>query len=231
MKKEEERTIKYTKMFWLFIIASYFGLLLEGLYCLFKFGKWESHVVSIYGHLCIIYGIGAVLYYIFNYIFKKQNFFLRFFIYACLGTFVELVAGLILEFGLGMYAWSYRNSFLNFRGHICLFMFIVWGLFGLFFEKCDPYVDKLLKFTRKKVCKIITPILSIILAIDFAFTGVCIYRWSERHYYELPSNALEKYIDKKYDDEYMSKRFMEWHFFDDSSLKSNNDKEKNKDVG
>ena len=224
MKKKEEKNIKYTDMFWLFIIACYFGLILEGLYCLFKFGKWESHVVSIYGHLCVIYGVGAVIYYIFNYIFKKQNFFLRFIVYACLGTFVELVAGLILEFGLGMYAWSYSNSFLNYRGHICLAMFIVWGLFGLFFEKCDPYIDKMLKFTKNKFFKIITPILSVLLVLNLVFTGICIYRWSERHVGKTPSNKLEKYIDKKYDDKYMSKRFMEWHFFDEESSKNNTNK-------
>lgn len=211
---KKESKIKYSHLFWLFIAASWFGLLLEGLYCLIKFGKWESHVVSIYGHFCIIYGVGAVFYYCFCTLFKDKNIVLKFFVYAFLGTFVELVCGLLLDYGLNMRAWSYANSFLNYHGYICLFMFVVWGLFGLFFELCLPTLHKLLKLTENKALKIILPIFTAFMIFNLSFTAICIYRWSERHKGLNASNKLEKYIDKKYDDDYMSKRFMEWYFID-----------------
>ncbi len=211
---EEKSKITYSDLFWLFIAASYFGLIIEGFYCLIKFGKWESHVVSIYGHFCIIYGVGVVFYYIFCNYFKKKNIFLQFIIYAFLGTFVELVCGILLDFGLGMRAWSYENSFLNYRGYICLFMFIVWGLFGIVFEQFIPLIKKCLKITYNKFFKIILPIFTIFMIFNLLFTSICIYRWSERHRELKPSNRLEKYIDRKYDDKYMSNRFMEWYFID-----------------
>lgn len=210
----KENKIKYSDCFWLFIFASWFGVILEGFYCLFKLGKWESHVVSIFGHFCIIYGVGVVFYYIFCNIFKKENKILQFIVYAFLGTFVELVCGLLLDYGLGMRAWSYANSFLNFRGYICFFMFIVWGLFGLFFEWCLPYVRKVLKLTHNKAFKIILPFFTVFMILNLSFTTMCIIRWSERHKGYIPSNNIEKYIDKKYDDKYMSSRFMEWYFID-----------------
>ena len=213
--KKEKINIKFTDMFWLFIIASYVGLIMEGFYCLIKFGKWESHVVSIYGHFCVLYGFGVVFYYVFSKLYKDQKLWLRYIVYCSVGTFVELIAGLLLEFGLGMYAWSYKNSFLNFRVHICLFMFLIWGIIGLAFEKCDPYIDKMLKITHNKFCKIITPFFVSFMVVNLTFTGICIYRWSERHVGEKPSNKLEKYIDKKYPDKYMKNRFMEWFFYDE----------------
>ena len=169
--KNKKFSIKFTDLFWLFIIASYVGLIMEGFYCLIKFGKWENHVVSIYGHFCVLYGFGVAFYYVFSKLFKDNKLWLRYIVYACLGTFVELVAGLLLEFGLGMYAWSYSNSFLNFRGHICLFMFLIWGIIGLLFEKCDPYIDKLLKIVHNKVCRIITPFFIVFMVLNLTFTG------------------------------------------------------------
>lgn len=212
---EKKNKIKYSDLFWLFIAASWFGVLIEGLYCLVKFGKWESHVVSIFGHFCIIYGVGVVFYYIFCSYFNKKNLFLQFFIYAFLGTFVELVCGILLDYGLGMRAWSYANSFLNYRGYICLFMFIIWGLFGILFEQFIPLIRKGLAFTKYKIFKIILPIFTIFMILNLSFTALCIYRWSERHKGLNPSNGIEKYIDKKYNDKYMSNRFMEWHFNDE----------------
>ena len=209
--------IKYCDLFWLFILSSWFGVILEGFYCLIKFGKWESHVVSIFGHFCIIYGFGTVLYYISCNLCHKLNIFLKFLIYAVVGTFVELMCGLLLDYGLGMYAWSYANSFMNYHGYICLFMFIVWGLFGLLFEYFLPLVNKLLGKLHHKIFSYIVPFFTTFMILNLVFTGICIYRWSLRHKNIQSHNSFERYIDKKYNDDYMAKRFMEWHFNDEKN--------------
>lgn len=210
---KNQSNIKYTDLFWLFFIASYFGLIMEGLYCLIKFGVWENHVVSVYGHLCIIYGIGIVFYYLITHHVKNLNFVLKFLIYAVLGTSIELICGLLLKYGLNMMAWSYENSFLNFMGIICLRMFIIWGILGFIFEKVNIYIEKFVKITRKKILDIIAYILTILLIIDFTITAIAIVRWANRHNYnDRPNNKFEEYIDKKYNDEFMKKRFIEWYF-------------------
>lgn len=207
--------IKYSDLFWLFIIASWFGLILEGFYCLIKFGQWENHVVSVYGHFCIIYGIGIVFYYTISHYIKNLNIFLRFLIYACLGTFVELICGLVLKYGLNMMAWSYSNCFMNFMGLICLRMFLIWGVLGFLFEKTNKFTEKFVLFTRKKIFNIIVPIFTVFMIFNFVITGVAIIRWAGRHNNNiLANNKFEKYIDNKYNDKYMEKRFIEWYFID-----------------
>ena len=211
MKKEVD--IKYSDLFWLFILASYAGLLLEGFYCLIKFGKWESHVVSVYGHFCIIYGVGIVFYYLVSHYIKKFNIFLRFLIYACLGTLIELLCGLLLKYGLNMMAWSYSNCYLNFMGLICLRMFFIWGILGFIFEKTNKYTEKFLKLTRNKIFNVIVPIFTIFMIFNLTITAFAIVRWSERHNnHSNPSNKFERYLDKKYNDKYMENRFIEWYF-------------------
>ena len=218
MKKYD---IKYGDLFYLFIFASWIGVILEGLYCLFKFHVWESHVVSVYGHFCIIYGFGIVGYYIISHYIKKLNIFYKFIIYAFVGTMVELICGLVLEYGLHMYAWRYTNSFLNFKGHICLSMFIVWGIFGIVFEKITPYIHKLVSITRNKFFNFILPFFTAFMIFNFTVTGVAIVRWAQRHDGNHSSNKLIQHIDRKYNDDYMSNRFMEWHFFENNKESGN----------
>lgn len=54
------KPITYENMFWLFMIGSVLGVILEGIWCLIRAGHWETHVVSMWGPFCIIYGFGAV---------------------------------------------------------------------------------------------------------------------------------------------------------------------------
>lgn len=214
MKKEVD--IKYSDLFWLFIIASWVGLVMEGFYCLLKFGKWENHVVSVYGHFCIIYGVGIVFYYTLTHYIKKFNIFIRFLLYAFLGTFIELVCGLLLKYGLNMMAWSYENCFLNFMGLICFRMFVIWGILGFIFELTNKYTERFVKFTRKKIFNIIVPFFTVFMIINLLVTSVAITRWSYRHNHSyVKSNGIMNYFDKKYNDKYMSKRFIEWYFIDD----------------
>ena len=56
----DRNPITYRKLFWLFLIGSVTGVVLEGLFCLVSKGAWETHVVSVYLPLNPLYGIGAV---------------------------------------------------------------------------------------------------------------------------------------------------------------------------
>nr|MCR5787480.1 putative ABC transporter permease [Bacilli bacterium] len=153
-------------------------------------------------------------YYAISMYINKLNIFLKYLLYASVGTMVELICGLVLEYGLNMYAWSYKNSFMNFKGHICLFMFLVWGIFGVLFEYTTPYLRKFLNLTRNKVFNIILPFFTAFMIFNFTVTGIAIVRWADRHKGIEATNKITKHIDKKYNDKYMEKRFMEWHFFE-----------------
>lgn len=205
-------------MFWLFMTGSLFGAVLEGLYCLFIHGHWETHVVSMWGPFCILYGIGAVGYYIGAVKLKDQSRFVRFLIYGCVGSGIELICGLLLEKGLNMYAWNYSGQFLNYHGHISLAMTVAWGLLGLLFEFCVPPVDRAFGKLKGGSWDIAVKILTVFMAVNFIFTGICIVRWSSRHKGRDPRNRFERYIDSRYNDEYMQERFIEWNFLDGITL-------------
>lgn len=207
-------TITYPKLFWLYIIGSLLGVLIEGLFSYYVRGRWEMHVVSMLGPFCILYGIGMVDFYIGTCLLWNKNIFVKFLFFALSASFLELIAGLLLEFGLNMRAWNYTRQFLNFRGHISLQMIISWGILGTLFSFLVPLINKYFSIFNKKVLRYITYILSIFMVLDLVFTFICINRWKERRIEESPSNNLEAWIDHKYNDEYMQHRFIEWRFLD-----------------
>lgn len=71
-------SIKYQTLFWLFMIGSVLGFLLEGLWCVIKTGHWEHHVATIWGPFCIIYGIGAVAAFLISQLLSGRHVLLQF---------------------------------------------------------------------------------------------------------------------------------------------------------
>ena len=204
--------ITYSKLFWLYIAGSLAGTGLEGVFCVFKYGHWETHVVSLLGPFCIIYGIGAVGCYVGYTILYRKSKWIQFTLYVLMGFSLELLCGLLLEFGLSMGAWNYSNHFFNIRGHVSLQMSLVWGIVGMAFSIIVPYIEVVLSKAEKKTWKVGCAIFTAIMAVDILLTSAAICRWSGRHFDIPPSNVLEQTIDQRYNDEFMKKRFCEWQF-------------------
>lgn len=215
--KKEQKTapkITYQKLFWLFLIGSFVGVLLEGLFCLVRYGHWETHVTSVWGYYNILYGVGAVLFYVATVLLWNKNAIWRFVCIAIAADILELGAGLLLEFGLNMRAWSYLNNFLNFRGHICFSMTLAWGAIGTAFSYVVPYIEKVFAKMQHKAWDIACIILSVIIFIELIFTTICIIRWKLRHFGKQAITAFAKFLDKYYNDNFMKKRFCEWRFLE-----------------
>ena len=65
-KIEKEKIMNYfVKLFWIFMIGSFLGFVAETIVVLIKEGHYECRQGLIYGPFVQIYGIGAVVYYLF----------------------------------------------------------------------------------------------------------------------------------------------------------------------
>lgn len=206
----EKYGIERPELFWLFFFGSLLGVLMEGVYCKFVRRVGDPRrfhlgtVLHPLRHRC-----GGVL--------RRerrlggQKKWQKFLLFGCLGSGLEVIAGAILEFGLGMYAWDYSGQFMNFRGYVSLGMTAAWGAIGLLFSFAVPYVDGAYAFMQTHAWHIAYVILSVFLTIDLAFTALCLVRWAERRYDIPPLTKFEQFIDEKYDDVFMQNRFIEWH--------------------
>ena len=87
----------YSNMFWLFMIGNILGVILEGIWCVIRNGRWETHVVTIWGPFCLIYGVGAVGGYLASALLSDKKILTRFAAFAAIGTVVEYVSSMLLD--------------------------------------------------------------------------------------------------------------------------------------
>lgn len=211
--KTNHKSELFYKMLWLLLIFSVFGLILEGLFTHFARGQWESHVNTVWGPFCIIYGAGAVGCYLCGMKLKNANPIVQFLVFCAVGDIVEYFAGWLLAWGLGMEAWNYNQSFLNIKGRICFVSTIVWGLLGLFFVKyVFPIYDNLYGKLNVNFINVVSLAMTVFMVINIAVSITAFVRWSGRHNGRPPRNRVSSYIDNKFDDDFMSAKFMEWKF-------------------
>ena len=213
---ERNKAVTYDKLFWLFMAGSILGVIIEGVYCLIKKGHWESHVVSVFGAFNILYGLGAVLFYVAAAALRRKTLFSKTVILMLGATFLELICGLILKNVLGMRAWNYQNSILNYKGLICLPFTLVWGLSGFVFCSFYAHINLLLDKFAEKIPHYACVVCSLFMIFNLCLTGLSIIRWSERHYNVNSSSTLQTYLDNEMPDWWMSRRFVEWKFLDET---------------
>ena len=214
-----ERTITYTKLFWLFLAGSVAGVIIEGTFSLLTKGHWETHVVSVLAPYNILYGFGAVLFYVGAVGLKRKPLAIRVVTMTALATALELLCGLLLRYGLGMRAWNYTNYFMNYKGIICLGFSCMWGIAALAFSKLSPFMEGILKRFAGRPWQVAGAVLSLAIVLDMGMTGASILRWSERHYGIPAQSRIQKELDIEAPDDWMQKRFMEWRFLDTETAK------------
>ena len=208
--------INYFEIFWLFMLGNIAGVLIEGIWCKFRRGKWETHSVTIWGAFNIVYGIGLPVFYIGSMLLSRFSHFVRFIIMSLLGSIVEYICGIVIRIGLGMRAWDYRKHFMNIQGIISLKTAIIWGLLGVGFSifAFEP-LKNLLSHMTGFWWNLIGVILTIFMAINILMTAVCVIRWANRHKELAAANKLTKWLDIRYPDSKMEKKYFYWHFIDE----------------
>lgn len=211
-----KKSIRYADLFWLFMAGSMLGVLIEGVFCIFSYGRWETHTVAVWGPFCIIYGIGAMILYVGAVILKDKKYIFQFIIFALATTVVEYMCGALLKYGLQMWAWDYSGEFGNIDGLVCPTFTLVWGVAGVAFSKwCVPALTTLFSKMSGIGWKVFCIVMSIFMAFNLLLTAFCIIRWAQRHQGIAPHNTVEQYIDRTWDDDSMQKRFCEWRFIND----------------
>lgn len=212
--KGQAAYINYDKLFWLFLIGSIAGVIIEGVFTLVTKGHWESHVVSVFGTFNILYGFGGVLFYIGAVKLSSKPLYFRVLVMTFAATLLELLSGLLLRYGLGMRAWNYEHNFLNYKGLICLSFSTMWGIAAFIICKLSPYIDRTLSKMHGRYWHAMCVILTVFMIIDMSMTAISFVRWSGRHYGIAAGSNFMKQIDMETPDDWMQKRFMEWHFLE-----------------
>lgn len=161
-----------------FIIYSMIGFMLETSLALLAYGKIESRQGFMYGPVCPIYGVGAVIMILALKKFNKND--VTLFLGGVLvGSIVEYTISLFGDIVLNVRWWDYSDRFLNINGRICLLYSICWGLIGVYLTKnLNVYVDKFIEWIKKRInitiLRFIIILVTIFLFIDCIISAVAI---------------------------------------------------------
>ena len=200
-----------------FAIYSVLGYILETLFALVMYGKLESRQGFLYGPVCPIYGVGAVVMIVALQRFKRNGYT----IFAggiIVGSIVEYFISWFGEVFLNVRWWDYSGRFLNINGRICLLYSIYWGIIAIYLMKSlNPNIDKLINLLKSKInikfSKILTIAVTILLFIDCIISAFAIELFLARTVVEkdLPAKGREGYVAiyKEYFEDDDKKEFIE----------------------
>ena len=198
----------FTKLFYLFLIGSLVGTLIETVWALFVEGHFEFRVGMVYGPFIPVYGGGACFLTLVLYKLYKLNDTLIFIISAIIGAGFEYVCSWLQETIFGTVSWDYSNTPFNLNGRTNLMYALIWGLLGLIWVRyLYPWASKLIEKIPKRAGSIITTFLVIFMLIDVVMSVSAVWRWGKRDDGVQAQNNFERYIDRHFNDEKMNLLF------------------------
>lgn len=137
----------------LFFVFSVFGYLLETAYSFIMHTNFKSGFL--YGPITPLYGIGIIIIFcLSNYIFNKLHLskvvetIIVFILITLVLTFLEFVAGYLIEKIFNVVFWDYSNQKFHIGKYISLSMSLIWGvgsIFLIYFVKpwISDYINKI----------------------------------------------------------------------------------------
>lgn len=216
----------FYKLFWVFFIGCFAGVVLETIYCLIQRGHYESRVGLIYGPFNLVYGVGALCLSGALYRFRNRGRVFSFVGGFIVGSVVEYACSWFQEICFGSTSWDYSNMPYNLNGRICLLYSIFWGILGIFWIKdIYPRMAKWILKIPNKVGKPLTWALLVFMVFNSVMTLFTSLRWSARRAGVPAGNAFEAYLDEHYPDERMQKIFANAEFTEDREARMYDEQE------
>ncbi len=204
-------TLEFVNMYQLvviFTVASIGGLILETIWCAFALGVWQHRYGMVWGPFSPLYGFGAVGFTVALWKIRKQPIWVIFAVSLVLGSLLEQFAGAVMEDGFNVTSWSYEHMPDAITKYVSLRMSLMWGVLGCVW--CRLVMPEIVYFIgepQHKVRSTVTVLLTTFLVIDGIMTLYVAVRKDARDQGIPPANAVERYIDERYDDAFMERRF------------------------
>jgi uncharacterized membrane protein len=114
---------------WMFVVYSFLGVVVEGLFFLVRERVVESRTGLLYLPLRPLYGFGGLGFALLRPLAHRPV--LVFVLGALVATVVEYVASLLMEHAFAAVSWDYRDHRFNLGGRVCLGYSVCWGLLAL----------------------------------------------------------------------------------------------------
>lgn len=198
--------LNFYKLFWIFYIGCFAGVLVETIWCLATNGYYQSRTALILAPLNPVYGFGALLITLcFVRLTDKKNIWI---FIGCMivGGAFEYLCSYFQERMFGTVSWYYGKDSLGIFERTSLIYCLFWGILGIVWVRVIyPFLSKSIEKIPNKVGKNLTYFLLVFFCIDVIYSCGAVYRQSERRKNIPATNFIESFYDTHYTDEVLKK--------------------------
>ncbi len=204
IKETYESNFSFWKLFWIFYIGCFSGVIVEIIWCLAKNGYFEYRTALILEPLNPVYGFGAVVISLLLFNMKKCTNFTLYFASFIIGGLFECACSLFQELVFGTVSWVYKPSNFGILGNRTSLLYcFFWGFLGiawlrLIYPVLSKSIDKIL---TSKYGKKITITIAIFVSFDILFSSGAVLRQKERRNQIPPKNFIDTFYDNHFSDD------------------------------
>ena len=216
-------TLNFFNLFWIFVVCSVLGLVIETVYHVLVVdpGVYEDRAGLLFGPFSPIYGVGAMLMTMALNRFHKAPFPVIFLVSAVIGGAFEYAVSWFMQFAFGIVAWDYTGTFLSIDGRTNGMFMAMWGVLGLFWVKlCLPWMLRLVNRIPWNWRYTLTTVCAALMIVDCGMTLMSLDRWYQREAGVAPDNAISRFIDDHFDNQYMEERFQSMSIDPDNAART-----------
>ena len=209
--KTEFQTTRYKllKLFWIFLLASLIGALVEIVFVGLTAGKWMSRSSLLYGQFSVVWGFGAVLMTVLLHRLTGRNDRYIFFCGALRGGGYEYLCSWLGEKVFGVIFWDYSHIPFNLNGRVNLLFCFFWGIAAVAWVKVVyPRLSRLVERFIGRKHRVFATVVTVLMVVDIVLSGAALIRYGQRQAGDTTaSNVVERFLDEHYDDAYLEHRY------------------------
>ncbi len=203
IESKSNKNISLFKLFWIFYIGCFTGVIVETIWCILTNGYFEYRTALILEPLNPVYGCGAIVITLLLYRLRGKSNIMLYFCSFVIGGLFEAACSIFQEFIFGTVSWVYKPSNLGIlNNRTSLLYCFLWGFLGIIWVRIIyPFLSKIIEKIHTKLGKILTSVLVCIVVIDIIFSSSVVLRQRARRNNIPPKNNIEIFYDKVFTDE------------------------------
>lgn len=201
--------LNFYKLFWIFFIGCFLGVVIETVFCFATKFKYESRVGLIYGPFNLVYGFGALSMALGLHWLRTASDIWVIIGGAIIGSIVEYVCALVQGGMFKSKSWDYSDYPFNLGGKVNLLYSLFWGFLGIAWIKIVyPFFASWILKIPNYIGVTLTWVLFAFMLLNTIMTVLAVKRW-EMRLRNLPNNTplSWKYFDKHYHNDKMKRIF------------------------
>lgn len=194
--------ISWYSLFFIFLVGSFLGDLVETFYCRLTGGKWMRRSSLVWGPFSIVWGLGCAGLTALLYRHRHAGVWRLFILGTVLGGIYEYLCSVFTEFAFGTVFWDYSHIPFNIGGRINLLYCFFWGIAAvLWFRWIYPPLSYGINRFLMKYGKRFSNLFLVFMLTNIALSASALGRYRDRQKEVPAKTGAGIWLDKHFPDE------------------------------